>query len=164
MVMRSENQRSASAVNGSASKGPKTDEGKATSSQNARTHGLSGAIYPEMIVDNDIEALRARLEADYNPHDPNQHILIERVLIASFKLERSRTLLVQEMEQLTLLVSPGDARALSVTKKIRGSSDFKAEYTLSTKLTRLMRYVERFQGERDTALKKLGALKQEGVG
>lgn len=163
MVKRSENQRSASAINGRASKGPRTAEGKTTSSQNARTHGLSGAIDPDTIADDDIEALRARLAADCDPDDQIQGILIERVLLATIKLQRSCSLLVQEIEQLTLLVSPQDAQALNIVEKIRSPSDFKAEYKLSTKLTRLVRYVERFRGERDMALKKLAALKKEGV-
>lgn len=163
MVKRSENQRSASAKNGRASKGPRTAGGKATSSQNARTHGLTGTIDPDTFADDDIEALRARLAADCDPDDPIQDVLIERVLSATIKLQRSRFLLVQEIEQLTLLISPQDAQALNIAKQIRGPSDFKSEFKLSTKLTRLMRYVERFRGERDMALKKLWALTKEGV-
>lgn len=73
------------------SRGPKTAEGKARSSRNALTHGLSAAALVVGPVE-DAEAYQARLDAwniDAQPVGPIEQALIARACHASWRLERA---------------------------------------------------------------------------
>jgi|GEM_PF-4573416 len=86
---RSEAQREAARANGARSRGPTSAEGKARSSMNAFRHGLcSPAI---LAPDEDPEAfaaLLAALRAEHRPTDVTDELLIERLAVALWKLDR----------------------------------------------------------------------------
>ncbi len=83
----------ANAANAQLSTGPRTDEGKRQSSQNARTHSLT-AQHP-VIPDEDRAAfhqLRAELHAETKPQGALQQIIFEELAHAAWNLRRVRAL------------------------------------------------------------------------
>ena len=81
------------AANAQHSTGPRTPEGKARSSQNARTHGLSARDL--VIVDQDLDEfhdLQASLLDDLQPQGALEHDLFDQLLHASWNLRRVRRL------------------------------------------------------------------------
>ena len=91
--MISEAQRAANQNNSQHSTGPKTEAGKATSSQNARTHGFNSArlVIPEEIR-GEFDVLYAALYADIKPSGALARSLFEQVVHASWNLRRIREL------------------------------------------------------------------------
>jgi hypothetical protein len=83
----------ANAANAQLSTGPRTDEGKRQSSQNARTHGLT-AQHP-VIPDEDRAAfhqLRAQLHAEAKPQGALQQIIFEELVHSAWNLRRVRAM------------------------------------------------------------------------
>jgi hypothetical protein len=82
----------ASRLNGAKSRGPKTPEGKARSSQNALKHGFRAQKYV-VLPDEDaaaFEALEAALMEELAPEGALQSVLAQRVVAASWRLARAR--------------------------------------------------------------------------
>jgi hypothetical protein len=83
----------ANAANAQLSTGPRTDEGKRQSSQNARTHGLT-AQQP-VIPDEDraeFDQLRAQLQAETKPQGALQQIIFEELVHSAWNLRRVRAM------------------------------------------------------------------------
>src|ERR1035441_1864871 len=83
----------ANAANAQLSTGPRTDEGKRQSSQNARTHGLT-AQHP-VIPDEDraaFQQLRAQLHAETKPQGALQQIIFEELVHSAWNLRRVRAM------------------------------------------------------------------------
>jgi hypothetical protein len=83
----------ANTANAQLSTGPRTEEGKRRSSQNARTHGLT-AHHP-VIPDEDraaFDQLRTQLQAETKPQGALQQIVFEELIHAAWNLCRVRTL------------------------------------------------------------------------
>ncbi len=85
----SEKQRAANKASAARSTGPRTDEGKARSAANALDHG----IYAEAAVlpgedEEELEAIKTELAADYQPRGAIERMLIGRLASISFKLRR----------------------------------------------------------------------------
>ena len=86
----------ANAANAQLSTGPRTEEGKRQSSQNARTHGLT-AQHP-VIPDEDraaFDQLRAQLHAETKPQGALQQIIFEELVHAAWNLHRVRAMEAQ---------------------------------------------------------------------
>ena len=80
-------------ANAQLSTGPRTDEGKAKSSQNARKHGLTAkqlAIQPD--DQEEFDELLAFYRAEVNPQGPIQQTLFEELITAAWNLRRVRVL------------------------------------------------------------------------
>jgi hypothetical protein len=83
----------ANSANAQLSTGPRTEEGKRESSQNARTHGLT-AQHP-VISDEDraaFDQLRAQLHAETKPQGALQQIVFEELVHAAWNLHRVRAM------------------------------------------------------------------------
>ena len=91
----------ANAANAQLSTGPRTDPGKARSSQNARTHGLTAKQL--VIAGEDREEFRqleAEFRADVHPQGPIQETLFHELVLAAWNLrrvERMETALAAEV-------------------------------------------------------------------
>jgi hypothetical protein len=87
--MASENQRNASRINGSKSKGPVSVEGRARSSRNSIRHGLSSKI---VVLPHEnrtaFEDLRDSYVDDFQPANQSQHDLVETMVAARWRLNR----------------------------------------------------------------------------
>jgi len=79
----------ANAANARRSTGPRTDPGKARSSQNARTHGLTARHLnlPEEERE-EFELLLAEYRADSQPQGPIQETLFHELVLAAWNLRR----------------------------------------------------------------------------
>jgi hypothetical protein len=83
----------ANTANAHLSTGPRTEEGKKKSSQNARTHGLTA--HNPGISDEDraaFDQLREQLQAETKPQGTLQQIIFEELVHAAWNLRRVRTM------------------------------------------------------------------------
>jgi len=132
---------SANAANARLSTGPKTPEGKARSSVNARTHGLTAkdvVIGPE--DREEFDAMLADFQSDVAPQGVIQQTLFDELVSAAWNLRRIRRM---ETE-----LSAGVASYLDLLDN---------EHT-QTKLDRLARHKSRIERTFHRSLKELKAL------
>lgn len=91
--MSSDRKIEANRQNAKLSTGPKTEEGKAASSQNARKHGLSGrALYVPEDRQEEFASLQAALHAELGPIGEIQTNYFEQLLFAAWNLTIAREL------------------------------------------------------------------------
>jgi hypothetical protein len=92
--------------NAAHSTGPKSPEGKQTSSRNATRHGLSG-IFTVLPHENaeDFNDLAARLHDEFRPSSENENFLVELMIQARCRLLRIQRLEALAFEQI--LTEPG---------------------------------------------------------
>jgi hypothetical protein len=83
----------ANAANAQLSTGPRTDEGKRQSSQNARTHGLT-AQHPVIPAEDRaaFDELRAQLHAETKPQGALQQIIFDELVHSAWNLRRVRAM------------------------------------------------------------------------
>src|SRR6202035_1252509 len=87
----SEARQTANVANACLSTGPRTEEGKARSSQNARKHGLTAAQFVIAAEDRDeFEESLAELQADVRPQGALQQILSHQLAESAWNLRRVR--------------------------------------------------------------------------
>ncbi len=107
--MASEAQILANRRNAEKSTGPRTEEGKAASSQNAVKHGLCGR--GDIISSEDpgeFDLHRQLMLAELDPAGPIEHILADRIISLSWRLKRAERM---QNEVLDCLLAEGDAGA-----------------------------------------------------
>jgi hypothetical protein len=103
--------------NATLSTGPKSPEGKVTSSRNATRHGLAG-VFTVLPHENpeDFNDLAARLRDEFQPETENENFLVDQMIQSRCRLLRIQRLEALAFEQI--LTEPGsnvdpDARILS---------------------------------------------------
>ena len=85
----SDKQIAANRANAAKSTGPRTPEGKARSSQNARTHGFTASFGVVRLEDlNEIANLRTDLIAFYQPVNSQELFALESMAIAQQEMRR----------------------------------------------------------------------------
>src|SRR6185436_18505403 len=93
--MSSRRRRAASRANGKKSQGPVTPEGKTRSAANATRHGLAA---PGRLADSVCLTIESREEfltlhqtyIDlYSPANPGEHLIVEEMAVARWKLQRA---------------------------------------------------------------------------
>lgn len=80
--------------NGAKSKGPSTEEGKSRSSQNAMKHGLYAKKNVVIPLDDqeEFEPFHESMIEHFQPVDPLQRNLVDRIIMCSWRLRRINTL------------------------------------------------------------------------
>lgn len=132
---------SANATNARLSTGPRTSEGKARSSENARKHGLTAA---ELVVGpedrGEFEAMLADFQSGVAPEGAIQQTLFDELVSAAWNLRRIRRMKTE--------LCAGSATYL----------DLLNDDEIQTKLDRLERYKSRIERTFHRSLKELKAL------
>jgi len=89
--MTSEARQTANAANALLSTGPRTNEGKARSSQNARQHGLTADHVVIAAEDReDFDQLHGQLQSEIRPEGALQQILFDQLVASAWNLRRIR--------------------------------------------------------------------------
>ena len=115
--MATEAQITANRQNAKKSTGPRTDGGKATSSQNAVKHGLfarEAVIHGEDPAEFDL--YRDAFLADLRPVGPMESMLAERIVSLSWRLQRAERLQNEAIDEQILKVS--GSRVAKVTRSL----------------------------------------------
>ena len=90
---RTEEQIQASRANGSLSQGPVTDEGKSTSSQNAKTHGLLADVV--VLPDENraaFESMYSDALIEFDPQSPSECQMIREMVVCEWRQLRTWTM------------------------------------------------------------------------
>ena len=144
--MASPARQTANAANSALSTGPRTEEGKARSSQNARKHGLTAAQFVIAAEDREeFEEFCADLEADVSPHGPLQQILFGQLTESAWNLRRIR---LMEAE---------------LTAPAKTYLEILNNPALTSQLDRLARHKVRIERSFYRALRELKALQTDAV-
>ena len=139
----SDARREANQANAQHSTGPRTEEGKAVSSQNARKHGLcSKDVILQPHEEEEFSELLQDHIASLTPAGPMEHCLVDEIVAASWNLRR-----IRRME--AALCSGRDPLAALDDEE------------LQKKLDRLARYQSRMERSLSRATKQLAILQTE---
>jgi hypothetical protein len=145
-AMLSEARQTANAANACLSTGPRTAEGKARSSQNARKHGLTAAqlvIAPE--DRQEFDELLAQLQTEIRPQGALQQILFDRLVASAWNLNR---ILCMEAK---------------LTASAGGYLDILDHPELAAKLDRLARHQTRIERSFHRSLRELKSLQTDAA-
>lgn len=181
-------QAQASRANGAKSRGPSSKSGKAKSAKNSKKHGLtSSKVEASEAEQAEVEELLLKLQCRYNADDPEQATLISRAVNSSLRLKRARALITQSLEDIADPENPrraeekkliyqtvvetriyiqkiygGDPPSYALAKAVAEKSGFITHTPRAsrTALNKLMRYAQRFRGERERALSRLEAMRR----
>ena len=141
-----EARQTANAANARLSTGPRTVEGKARSSQNARTHGLTAAqlvIAPE--DREEFDELQARLQDDVRPQGALQQVLFDQIVASAWNLRR-----IRRMEA-------------ELTASAQTYLDILDNPDLTAKLDRLARHQTRIERTFHRSLRELKSLQTDAA-
>lgn len=144
--MISQAHQSANAANASLSTGPRTAEGKARASQNARQHGLCAAHLLIAAEDREeFDELNTQLQADIRPQGTLQQILFDQLVAAAWNLRR-----VQRME-------------VELTASAQTYLEILDNPELTAKLDRLARHHTRIERSFHRTLRELKSLQTDAA-
>jgi hypothetical protein len=142
----SEARQTASAANARLSTGPRTEEGKARSSQNARKHGLTAAQLIIAAEDREeFEELSAQLHTDIRPEGALQQILFDQLVASAWNLRR-----IGSMEA-------------ELTASAKSYLDILDNPELTAKLDRLARHQTRIERSFHRSLRELKSLQTDAA-
>jgi hypothetical protein len=144
--MSSEARQVTNSANALLSTGPRTEEGKARSSQNARKHGLTSAEIILAFEDREeFEELQSQLEADVRPQGAIQQTLFDQLVASAWNLRR-----IRRMEY-------------ALTDSAAHYMDLIENVELTVRIDRLARHQTRIERSFQRALKELKALQTEAA-
>ncbi|MCE5186277.1 MAG: hypothetical protein LLF76_09155 [Planctomycetaceae bacterium] len=118
--MATEKQIKANRRNAKKSTGPKTDEGKQAVSQNALKHGLHSSQV--LIADEDpadFNRFSTDLRTELNPKGPVETMLVERVIVLSWRLRRCVRFQSEMCDYLAVSINEHNEEQEADTARIR---------------------------------------------
>lgn len=113
--MSSNAQTLANQANAQLSSGPKTPEGKATSSRNATKHGFRGRLHVRDHEREEFEALVEAHRAELNPQGPLENLIFDKLITAAwhlFRLEWAETELLKNGDKESFVYGHPEAYAI----------------------------------------------------
>jgi hypothetical protein len=144
--MVSEARQTANAANAHLSTGPRTEQGKARSSQNARKHGLTAAEFVIAAEDREeFEEFLAELQADVSPKGKLQQVLFDQLAESAWNLRR-----IRRMEA-------------ELTTSAASYLDILENPELTAQLDRLARHKTRIERTFHRSLRELKALQTDAA-
>jgi hypothetical protein len=168
--MSSKRRRAASRANGKKSQGPVTPEGKARSAANATRHGLAA---PGRLADSVCLTIENRAEfvqlhetfvAWHAPANPIEHLLVEEMAVARWRLQRAwvmeTSLLENQMDRMTDTLEKDYETMDEGTRLTLAFRDLSEQ---SPSLTVLQRYESRLSRQFERCLKRLTAIRGSTV-
>ena len=116
----------ANRVNAKRSTGPRTPEGKARSSQNARKHIFHSSSFPVIRLEevDDVERLRADAITAYQPANSQETFAVERIVLAQQALLRAERLHSGMFNICLNYTITGDDRPLRAISPVLVNNDF----------------------------------------
>ena len=161
--MSSEPKSEAARHNGAKSRGPVTAAGKANSSRNALTHGLTAgrAVVLDYERQEDFQQLLAEYRATHRPATPAENALVDRMAAAQWRIERLWTIetalldaeIVRRRPRVELHY-PGAGEATELALAFRSLADDSRSLALAT---RYEAHLSRTHDRAQAALRKLQA-------
>jgi hypothetical protein len=144
--MSSETRQTANAANARLSTGPRTVEGKARTSQNAPTHGLTAAQLVIAAEDREeFDEFHAQLDTDIRPQGALQQILFDQLVASAWNLRR-----IRRMET-------------ELTASAKTYLDILDNPDLTAKLDRLARHQTRIERTFHRSLRELKSLQTDAA-
>ena len=133
----------ANRINSALSTGPKTDDGKAASSRNATSHGLSAAdpVLPHE-DSNEFNAMLERYKSEMSPATAHEEFLVAQMAGARWKLDRLERI---EVAMFAALENPSEAfteKAASFARLDRYRASLERTYHRSARELRETRKVQ----------------------
>ena len=112
-TVRTEKQSEASRTNGAKSNGPKTETGKANSSQNSNRHNLTGSQIILLSTEDPLEFLRHEKEYlnRFQPLDGVERDLVRKLIAASWREKR------MDMMEASMLELEMDLQAPKISRE-----------------------------------------------
>ena len=143
----------ANQANAQHSTGPRTPDGKAASSRNATTHGLSSPLLVLAHESQDeFNELVGRLTGEHKPANPHQAFLVDQLIISRWQLARAQRLQIRAFDHLASSIpNPEDADGRIVARMFESNPN-----TLAT----LQRYAAQAERSYYKAYNELKAAKQ----
>ena len=154
-------QTKANRENAKKSTGPRTPEGKAASSRNSLVHGMtSGKFLPPGADPDEFFQLLDQFRARFQPFDPVEDALVERLAAAEFKMRSVRYL------DAGLFHFQAESNPLPEKYNQQGLTDpmawaFYSDAKYYNAFSKLARYEGFFQREFSRALRELYAMQDE---
>ena len=164
--MSSARRRAASRANGKKSHGPVTPEGKARSAANATRHGLAapGRLADSVCLSNETPAhyvqLHEALIAEYTPATTTEHLLVEEMAVARWRLQRAWTMENALLDnQMDRMMGDLDKDYETMDETTRTTLAFRDLAEKSPSLQVLQRYESRLSRQFERCLRRLAALR-----
>jgi hypothetical protein len=143
--MNSAARQTANAASARLSTGPRTEEGKSRSSQNARKHGLTAELVIAAEDREEFDELHAQLQADVRPQGALQQILFDQLVASAWNLRR-----IHRMEA-------------ELTASAQTYRDILDNPDLTAKLDRLARHHTRIERTFHRSLRELKSLQTDAA-
>ena len=164
--MSSARRRAASRANGKKSQGPVTPEGKARSAANATRHGLAapGRLADSvcLTIENRAEfiSLHEAFAAEHAPAKPTEHLLVEEIAVARWRLQRAWVMETALLEnQMDRMMDDLERDYETMDEATRLTLAFRDLAEKSPTLQVLQRYESRLSRQLERCLKRLTALR-----
>jgi hypothetical protein len=150
----------ANRLNSQKSTGPRTEEGRSRSAQNARTHGLTATTTPQPIRSNDrFQALASAMRESFAPTNILEEDIVERIIQARWNLFAAERM-ISAFIDIAEYPDWEDAEADPDRARARNLAAVFVEDAKTDAFSKMLRYRNSSQRQFDRARKELEAFRE----